>query len=196
MTNTDQSLPADYFDKVYADSTDPWGFATREYEQNKYQDTLAHVPKAKYERTLEIGCSIGVLSAQLAHRTDALLAIDISEKPLVTARERCADLPGVIFQKMQFPHAVPDGQFDLIVVSEVAYYWGGPDLGIAQERLHDLLMPGGDLILVHWLPFVDDYPYTGDEVHDSFAAFANTKNWQHLSGKREQLYRMDVYRKT
>lgn len=195
MTNFDQSLSATYFDEVYAAAPDPWGFATREYEQNKYQDTLAHLPKARYVRAFEIGCSIGVLSAQLARRTEALLAIDICEKPLHSARERCADLPGVQFQKMQFPGTSPEGQFDLIVVSEVAYYWGGPDLGRAQQRLHDLLAPGGELILVHWLPFVDDYPYTGDEVHDSFAAFAQTHHWQHLVGKREQLYRMDVYRK-
>lgn len=195
MTETNQSLSEDYFNRIYAADSDPWGFATREYEQNKYQDTLAHLPRARYRRTLEIGCSIGVLSAQLAARTDALLAIDISETPLVAARERCALQPHARFRQLAFPHAVPDGPFDLLVVSEVAYYWGGDDLHLAQQRIQELLEPGGDLILVHWLPYVTDYPYTGDEVHDSFAAFAQTQHWTHLGSKREQLYRMDVYRK-
>ena len=195
MTKADRSLSSDYFNKIYAAADDPWGFATREYEQNKYQDTLAHLPRARYGRALEIGCSIGVLTAQLAERTDELLAVDISEAPLRAARERCAALPQLTFERMQFPHDLPAGSFDLIVVSEVAYYWGGEDLGLAQRRIHELLAPGGEVVLVHWLPYVDDYPYTGDEVHDSFAAFAATHGWTHLGGKREQLYRLDVYRR-
>ena len=195
MSDNNHSLPADYFDKVYAEAPDPWGFATREYEQNKYQDTLAHLPRARYRRGFEIGCSIGILSAQLAGRTDHLLAVDISAAPLRSARAHCAELPNIEFWRLQFPHDTPGETFDLIVVSEVAYYWGGEDLYLAQRRLDALLQPGGDLMLVHWLPYVDDYPYTGDDVHDAFAGAAARYEWTHLGGKREQLYRMDVYRK-
>ena len=191
-----QSLPAAYFDEVYSESPDPWGFATREYEQNKYQDTLAHLPRAQYTRTLEIGCSIGVLTAQLSSRTEELLAIDISELPLQSARARCAELSGVSFQRMAFPHEVPSTSFDLIMVSEVAYYWGGTDLSLAQQQLLQLLRPGGDLMLVHWLPFVTDYPYTGDEVHDSFTTFAAAHALDHIGSKREPLYRMDIFRRS
>ena len=54
------------------------------------------------------------------------------------------------------------------------------------------LEKNGDLMLVHWLPFVPDYPLTGDEVHD---LFLQDNRLQHVFGKREEKYRMDVLRK-
>ncbi len=40
----DRSFAADYFDAVYRDNPDPWGFATRPYEAAKYDGTLAGSP--------------------------------------------------------------------------------------------------------------------------------------------------------
>lgn len=191
-----ESLQPDYFDDIYAKSDDPWGFASREYELHKYFDTLLHLPRKHYASAFEPGCSIGVLSGMLASRVDQLLSVDVSEKALDNARQRNADKANVTFQLMQFPRQQPDQTFDLILLSEVAYYWGDEEFDQARDQVLDLLQPDGDLVLVHWTPFVDDYPQTGDAVHDRFIQFSQQNTTlHHLGGKREPTYRLDVFRK-
>jgi hypothetical protein len=56
------ALPPDYFDRMYADSQDPWDFAGRWYEQRKRALTMASLPRARFRRAFEPGCSIGQLS--------------------------------------------------------------------------------------------------------------------------------------
>jgi hypothetical protein len=95
---------------------------------------------------------------------------------------------------MNVPTAFPSERFDLILVSEVGYYWGWENLAIAQELIVEHLEPGGHLLLVHWTPFVDDYPLTGDEVHDAFLAGAAAGNGlRHLVGSRRETYRLDLF---
>ena len=122
-SHTGESLPPSYFDRVYADDPDPWSFETSTYENEKYAVTLAELPRARYHSAFEIGCSIGVLTEQLAARCDALLSVDVAERALEQARTRCADLPHVRCDVLRVPEAFPDALFDLIVVSEVGYYW-------------------------------------------------------------------------
>lgn len=191
-----ESLQPDYFENIYAQAEDPWGFASREYELHKYLDTLMHLPRPRYRSAFEPGCSIGVLSGMLAARVDNLLSVDVSEKALKKARLRNADKENVDFKFMQFPSQKPEGTFDLVILSEVAYYWGDEEFDQARDEVTQLLEPGGDLMLVHWTPFVDDYPLTGDEVHERFIKFAQESGkLEHLEGKRETSYRMDVFRK-
>jgi len=51
------------------------------------------------------------------------------------------------------------------------------------------------LLLVHWTPYVPDYPLTGDEVHDSFLAYAGQagSKLRHLTGSRAEQYRLDLF---
>src|ERR1700744_4973631 len=62
------SFDGEYFDLLYAQRSDPWDFATSPYEAAKYAATLAALPKPRYKNALELGCSIGVLTQQLAPR--------------------------------------------------------------------------------------------------------------------------------
>jgi len=189
-----QPLPPAYFEQVYAESDDPWGFATRPYEAAKYRTTLDTLPRDRYRSGFEIGCSIGVLTAQLATRCERLLAVDVAERALAQARERCRALPHVRVERMEVPNTFPDERFDLILVSEVGYYWGWDNLAIAQRKIVEHLEPGGHLLLVHWTPFVDDYPLTGDEVHEEFLAAAEAGNGlRHLIGSRHETYRLDLF---
>jgi SAM-dependent methyltransferase len=183
------TLMPDYFDDVYAANADPWGFETKPYEQAKYADTLRSLPRDHYNKVFEIGCSLGVLTAMLAPRCGSLLAVDGSEAPLVRARELCRDFPQVQIAQMQVPDQFPDTLFDLILVSEVGYYWSPDDFQKAQAAILDHLTPGGQLMLVHWTPPVHDYPLTGDEVHEAFLKLDGLKP---LSGHREETYRLDV----
>ncbi len=187
---SDRSLDAAYFAGIYARSEDPWGFATSPYERAKYDATLAALPAPHFRRALEIGCSIGVLTARLAQRCDEIVGIDIDPRALELARVRCASCSNVRFERRTFPHETVPGPFDLVLVSEVAYYWSATDFARARERIA-ASAPGGFVELVHYLPGVPDYARTGDAVHDEFARDAR---FERVGGMRAERYRLDVLR--
>jgi len=164
------SLSAGFFDEFYAGSRDPWGFETRWYEARKRALTLAALPLRRYGATLELGCSIGVLSRDLADRTDTLLATDINEQALAVARDRLAGLPGVTVERRTLPAEWPAGTYDLVVLSEIGYYCSPADLTVLLERCRQSLAPGGSLVACHWRHPVGEYPLGGDEVHAALAA--------------------------
>ena len=184
-----RSLEPEYFRRVYEASRDPWDFETSAYEARKYTETLGALPRERYGRGLEVGCSIGVLTERLAERCQRLVAIDVSEAALDVARKRCGALPEVEFRRMQFPEEQPEGMFDLVVVSEVAYYWGPVGLGRAMDTVAAMQRVGGQVVLVHWTPEVADYPTTGDAVHDRWL---QRTEYQRVRGFRRETYRLDI----
>lgn len=191
--STSGSLTPGYFDDVYRASEDPWNFATSPYEAAKYAATLAALPRAHYRTAFEAGCSIGVLTQQLAPRCAELLSVDVSPQALEQARARCAALPQVRFERRYLPGEFPPGTFDLILISEVGYYLALPDLLRLRELCLNALAPDGHLLLVHWTPFVPDYPLTGDQVHETFLAASKAGPLRHLQDRREEKYRLDLF---
>lgn len=167
MTRADRTLQPTYFDAVYASDPDPWKFASSPYEESKYAATLDALPKSRYASALEIGCSIGVLTRELATRCDALLAVDAAPAPLAEARRRCADRPNVRFEQIFAPEQWPDGAFDLILISEVVYYMDEQDVARLASRAARTLAPNGDIVLVHWTG-ATDYPLSGDDASELF----------------------------
>lgn len=190
-----RTLGADYFDDVYAANGDPWDFQTSPYEAAKYMVTLDALPRPRYHNALEIGCSIGVLTEKLAPRCDALLSLDVSAYALEQARARCRAFPWVVFRQMQVPRDYPEGTFDLTLLSEVGYYLSQADLARTWQEMVAHAAPGGHILLVHWTPVVHDYPLTGDQVHEQAHAAAHECGLRHLSGAREEKYRLDLFEK-
>lgn len=190
------TLPQSYFDDVYRANSDPWSFETSDYERQKYEATVKALPDPHYHNAFEIGCSIGVLTQMLADRCDQLLAVDASELPLQAARTRLAAYPNVTIQLMNVPAEFPDGPFDLVLLSEVGYYFSREDLALARQRIIDALSPKGNLLMVHWTPFVPDYPLTGDQVHDFFLEASQEGGpLTHLLNQRAETYRLDLFEK-
>ena len=186
-----QSIAPDYFEKLYADHGDPWGFETSAYEAAKYDHTLAALPRPRYRRALEIGCANGVLTGRLANRCDDLLGVDVSDTALAAARARCADRPHVRFEKRQLPGDAPAGPFDLILLSEVVYYWDRDDVARAGAWLRTAAASGGDLLLVHWTGETD-YPLSGDEAVVALAEAVG--RFDTLAAERRDQYRLDLWR--
>lgn len=184
------SLAAEYFDGLYAQRADPWDFETSAYEAAKYAATLAALPRPRYVHALELGCSIGVLTRALAPRCEQLLATDISERALAQARLRCADRPHVTFERADLSTRFPSGCFDLILVSEVGYYFSAPDLERVRARLAAALAPRGHLLLVHYTGETN-YPLSADAVHDTFLAWQG-RTWSRLRTERSEGYRLDL----
>lgn len=163
MSEPRQTLKPEYFNALYTANPDPWNFKASAYERAKYALTLNAMPKLRYRSALEVGCSIGVLTRSLASRCDAVVAIDAAPTPLVEARRRCADLPGVRLEQMFVPEQWPAGVFELILLSEVVYYLSPEDVSRLAARVAHSLPQGGSVILVHWTG-PTDYPLSGDEA--------------------------------
>jgi len=187
------SLGQPFFDSIYAADPDPWRFATSDYEREKYRVTLAALSRPHYVRGLDVGCSIGVLTRQLAGRCCELVAIDITEKPLAEARRRSADAPWVRFARMAAPGEWPDGAFDLIVLSEVVYYLSRDEVAALARRIVASLGAGGDLVLVHWTG-ATNYPLTGDEAATLLLREA-APVLRDVRSRRFDSYRLDVARR-
>ncbi|HEY5358901.1 MAG TPA: SAM-dependent methyltransferase [Streptosporangiaceae bacterium] len=184
------TLGPDYFDQMYAASADPWGFSSRWYEQRKYAITLAMLPRERYGDAFEPGCSIGVLTQQLAPRCDRLLACDVAPAAVAAASRRTAAWPNAAVEQRVLPGDWPGGHFDLIVFSEILYYFGGADLQRVLGAGIGALRPGGTLIAVHWRHPVPEYPRSGDEVH---GLLAGQPGLARLAEHREPDFVAEVY---
>jgi len=158
-----------YFDDLYDAHADPWGFQDRWYERRKRTLTLAALPLRRYRYAFEPGCSLGVLTAELAGRCDRILATDVAPAALAAAGERLADHEGVELRRWALGQAWPPGPFDLVVLSEVLYYLDAELLGQVLIEATQALEPGGTLLAVHWRHPVSDYPLGGDRVHAEIA---------------------------
>ena len=190
MTRRSGSIPPDYFIDMYRANPDPWRFETSAYERNKYAATIASLPRERYGSGLEVGCSIGILTRELARRCDALLAIDPAPAALDAARARNRDQPHVTFREGVVPADYPPGPFDLVMLSEVAYYLAAPDLERLANQVGGSLRPSGTVVLVHWLGETD-YPLTGDEAAGVFCDRASSYA-DVLMQTRTADYRLDV----
>ncbi|WP_312491554.1 class I SAM-dependent methyltransferase [Brevundimonas sp.] len=158
------SLPAAYFEGIFAGDADPWDLASSPYEAAKFDRTLAALSARRAAFALEVGCAGGVLTERLSAVCDHLVAIDISPTALARARQRLSGRPNVRFEVAAFPRDCPVVPgLDLVVLSEVAYYWSDADLDLAARRIAETLVGGGRVLLVHWTGETD-YPQTADDA--------------------------------
>ena len=163
-------LTAGYFEELYAGDRDPWGFETSDYEQAKYAATIDALQGRRYATALEVGCSIGVLTARLAEHCGALLAVDAVQAAVDGARDRLEGVRNVTVERRELPEDFPAGPFELIVCSEVLYYLDDAAFSAMVTGIGRELAPGGSLLAVHWRPATETYPLAGDEVHERLAA--------------------------
>ncbi|SDO27349.1 N-acetylglucosaminyl deacetylase, LmbE family [Microbacterium sp. ru370.1] len=159
-----------YFDGMYARHDDPWGFDSRWYEERKRAVLLAALPRRHYRAVFEAGCATGALTAALADRAEHVLAVDLASAALERARTRLTGRRGVELRRATLPFEWPEGEFDLIVLSEVAYYWAGDDLHRGLAAAVSSLAADGCLVACHWRHPVAEYPRDGDEVHAGIGA--------------------------
>jgi len=180
--------PPAYFEALYAENPDPWDFESSQYEAEKYNATIAMLGGRRFANGLEIGCSIGVLTAQLAAHCDMLLAVDIVDSALAQAKTRCAGLGHVRFQKIQVPRDWLHERFDLIVLSEVLYFLDPADIGKLAALVRGSLAADGVALLVNYTEAIDE-PCSGD---DAAKIFINAGGFARIGGMARERYRIDV----
>ena len=108
---------------------------------------LEQLPLRPDDRVLSVGCGPGFETGALAEyvgEAGQITGIDVNERVLDAARERCGDLPQVSFQQGDVTDLpVADGSFDLAVAKQVLT--AVEDVETALDELRRVLRPGGRL---------------------------------------------------
>lgn len=176
-----------YFDALYEKHPDPWDFRSSAYEQEKYAATLAALPRDTYRHALELGCSIGELTRQLASRAEHVTAVDTSAVALETARTTCAERNNISFVQAHVPHGDWERPADLVLLSEILYYLDAPTVRQVAARIMRCA-PHADMVLVHWTGETN-YPLAGDEAAECFLETVKPSHYRTL---RAPQYRLDI----
>lgn len=184
-----QHTPA-FFDALFQRSDDPWQFRSRWYESRKRALTLACLPALRYSNAYEPGCANGELSAALAGRCDRLLVSDGSPKAVEATRARLRGLTHVQVIQAWLPGEWPDDKFDLIVISELAYYLGADDLTALGQKTLASLRPGGCVVACHWRHPIEACALDGNQVNERVGECLGLTHLTHLL---EADFRLDVW---
>jgi 2-polyprenyl-3-methyl-5-hydroxy-6-metoxy-1,4-benzoquinol methylase len=102
---------------------DPWDLQTSEFEQRRCARLIEILSARRYSKVLEIGCAAGVFTRLLAHVTDRVVALDISQNAIERAR---ATWTGPTPAKFQVANIIEydargEGPWDLVVMSDMVY---------------------------------------------------------------------------
>jgi SAM-dependent methyltransferase len=180
----------DFFEAMYRRAADPWDFASSEYELGRYRAILAALDGRRYARAFEPGCSVGVLTQGLAGLCDRVDAMDLSPSAVEQAKRRCRDLKNVHLTSGSLEDATPEGEFDLLVLSEIGYYFDEAKLQEIAKRLIRRLQRGGRLLAAHWLGESADHVLSGDQVHEVLGRIAGLSRVQ---AERHAGFRLEVW---
>jgi hypothetical protein len=188
-------IPSEQFEARYRIDPDPWNFATSDYEQRRFDITVACLPPGRFRRAFEPACAGGELTVRLSARCDELVACDASPTVTQHATRRVtegADAACLIeVATAAVPAWWPTGTFDLVVLSEIGYYFDPTRLQDVIRQTDESLRCGGTLLAVHWLGTSDDHLLSGDDVH---RIIHDTTSLRHEGRLRDPGFRLDWWR--
>jgi SAM-dependent methyltransferase len=157
---------AEFFEGKYQERDDPWDFASSDYERSRYETIMAALDAQPYERVFEPGCSVGELTWRLAGRCGHVDALDISYSAVERAKRRCREFSNITFRVGSLPHQIPEDEFDLVMFSEVGYYFDEASLKDLTTALVQRIRLSGTLLAAHWLGISKDHLLSGDRTHE------------------------------
>lgn len=185
----DASTAAAVFDAVHREKRDPWSVWESDYEIAKRKDLVTHLPSTIYSHILEIGCSVGALTRELAAHSLKVTALDASCEALKTAKRLQGFAAKTAFLHASVPYEWPEGRFDCVVLSETGYYLTPSQLERTLELIDASTPTQFVLALCHWKGDIDGWPLTADEVHDACLNYwPKLRTDFHFSGE----YRLDI----
>ncbi len=162
---TTDKTSAEFFEQRYAQDGDPWNFAKSDYEQGRFETILAALAHRRYRRAFEPGCSIGTLTIKLAGLAEQVDASDFSGTAVEHAKRRCAHLTNVHITRAALNDAVRLDGYDLVILSEIGYYFRPEEWSRLLATLVDSMDQGTIVLGSHWLGQSEDHLQAGDEVH-------------------------------
>ncbi|MFJ2618443.1 PIG-L family deacetylase [Glutamicibacter sp. NPDC087344] len=190
----DTAMSAAVFEDLYRDKPDPWNYRDSGYEARKRGILLSSLIREHYGTVLELGCSIGIQTSALAERCSSLRAIDSSRTALEQAQRETARFEHVQLEQRLLPGEWPQvdpGTMDLVVISEIGYFFAADELEEMLGLCASALAPGGELLLCHWLHPIEGWPLNGQAVH----RIAHRRRWDRLVIHQERDFLLEILRK-
>lgn len=128
-----------------------WDF-TAPAEQDRYGRVIRAIATVRgpgdWGKALEIGCSEGIFTVELARRCRHVDAVDLSTVACTRAAARCADLENVTIRRGNLLENRPGNSYDIILAMCVwEYLHGRSQHSEAASKVLSALRPGGLLIL-------------------------------------------------
>ncbi len=187
-----------HFEQLYQTDPDPWRVASDWYERRKRALLLAALPRERYRHGFEPGCGNGATTLQLLERCDFLCAVDFSATAIELSGQRIQGeaRSRLDLQALPLPARWPDvpaSGFDLIVVSELAYYFDDAALAHFNRRCLESLSPAGHLVMCHWLHGAHDHLQPTQAMHRNVG---ENPQLQALLTHTEADFQLDVWQKT
>ena len=171
----------EYFNQLYDQNDDPWSYAERWYEHRKRAICLSLLLHDHYKNALELGCSNGIFSQQLAERCQHLVCIDANERAVSLAQQRLNAADHVTILQKQLPDDFPEDQYDLIVISEIGYYLSKDELLKLIDLCQINLTENAVILLCHWRYPIDGFELNGEKVHSLFKQEMRLSHYLNLS---------------
>jgi len=112
------------FAPVYARAQrDAWGYEQRQFESRRFELIMKLASLVPARTALEVGCAEGHLTQRLSPLVRELVACDIVEEAVHRAEANCRECANVRFLCVDVRRQWPAGMFDLLIYSDVLYYF-------------------------------------------------------------------------
>jgi len=178
------------FDTLFTQSADPWDYDVAPYEQVRFARTIAALDGRQFRQGLEVACAAGSLTEMIAPHCNHLLALDASRAALDHARRRLAPWPHVDIRLARMPEQLPEGRFDLIMLSDMLYYLGLSGLQNFLATLIERAEPDAMIVLVDYLGPMG-IAINGEKAAEASIALARLRGWRLTRHERNDTMRLD-----
>jgi cyclopropane fatty-acyl-phospholipid synthase-like methyltransferase len=182
------------FDALYEADPDPFHVRSSFYEQRKLGLALDCLTKPTYAAAWDPACGIGEMAARLAPRAERVLASDASPQAVHLTRRRCSSCSNVEVRQLKQPQPPPDvaDPFDLIVVSEFAFYLSDQSRQDTLEVLHAAAADRAELLAVHWRHHPQEGYISGEQVQEEVVGHLEPRGWRHVVQHDDRDFIIDV----
>ncbi|HEY4278409.1 MAG TPA: class I SAM-dependent methyltransferase [Conexibacter sp.] len=139
------------FEALYRHDPDPWRYRDSPDERARHGDIVRACGSGPFAAALELGGSIGELTALIAPRCRVVETIDASPTAVALARHRLSSTVGCRVHVTQgvIPRDLPRGPFDLVVAADVLHHLSARDLLATLEALRARTRRGARIVAVH-----------------------------------------------
>jgi hypothetical protein len=160
-----------YFDSQYQSDEDPWHIRNSWYETRKRALMLAALDRPSYANGFEPGCSVGEVTAGLAPRCESLLAVDAHASAVESTLRRLGPDTAVAVAQAVLPNdwadvVAPAGPFDLVVVSEIGYFFTPVAWREFCSLLSACLTADATVLACHWRTDFTERTIATSELHE------------------------------
>lgn len=148
------------FEEMYRTLSEPWKYSGRAAEVLRHEFVAAIALEACPEPSwvLDLGCSVGQLSALLGQHFPRIASLDVSATAVMKAKAYCetvstAEFAFVVASAAELPFATES--FSLVVASDGLFGWELPEAVQKQviSEILRVLKPGGNAIFTDYLGY-------------------------------------------